>query len=113
MARNWLEENGRFEELAEEKEEEEKRVMIPFKTLEQELENAPTGPPAPSPHTWAGFMYVVGMKDLIPGKKNRELRGRGGTDGERETATNKRRMPAARGKVSEILATFSILKRRC
>jgi hypothetical protein len=69
MARNWLEENGRFEELAEEKEEEEKKVMIPFKTLEQELENAPTGPPAPSPHTWAGFMYVVGMKDLIPGKK--------------------------------------------
>jgi hypothetical protein len=43
----------------------EKVVMTPFMAAERKLEKAPAGPPAPSPHTWDGFVYVIGMKDLM------------------------------------------------
>jgi hypothetical protein len=49
-------------------------VMTPFKTLERELEKAPAGPPAPSPHTWAGFMYVVGMPESLMTKVTKGTR---------------------------------------
>jgi hypothetical protein len=80
----------------------EKMVMTPFKTMERELEKAPAGPPAPSPHTWAGFMYVVGMQDLIPAV-SLEYPAAGGTRDCTPPAKQAKRSPGATSSAANVL----------